>query len=294
MNDLTFDLESVFTSMYADDTTFYLNGPDTASIQDAIQSDMNIINDWYINNKMILNVDKSNTMVVCNSQKRRRHQYHLNVKIGGQYLQHVTNTEILGVTIDHDLKWSIHVDNMCKKLARLLALLRRICFYLTTESMVLFYNSYVMPCFTYCTNVWGNCNKTDLNRLFMYQKRFIRIVFNDYTTEVNDLFYRSKWLTVFEIIEYQTSILMFKCINGIAPDYLKQLFSFNKYNVYNLRRSIFDVIVPRPKTETLKRAFSYNGAATWNKIPTSVREAPNILTFKRNVKFFILSKRSLE
>ena len=75
--------------MYADDTTFYLNGPDSASIQDAIQSDMNIVNDWYINNKMILNVDKSNTMVVCNSQKRRRHQNHLNVKIGGQYLQHV-------------------------------------------------------------------------------------------------------------------------------------------------------------------------------------------------------------
>ena len=101
-------------------------------------------------------------------------------------------------------------------------------------------------------------------------------------------------MTVFEIIEYQTSILMFKCINGIAPDYLKQLFSFNNYNVYNLRRNSFDVIVPRPKTETLKRAFSYNGAATWNKIPTSVREAPNILTFKRNVKLFILSKRSLE
>ena len=59
---------------------------------------------------------------------------------------------------------------MCKKLARLLDLLRRICFYLITESMVLFYNSYVMPCFTYCTNVWANCNKTDLNRLFMYQK----------------------------------------------------------------------------------------------------------------------------
>ena len=33
-----------------------------------------------------------------------------------------------------------------------------------------------MPCFTYCINVWCNCNKTDLNRLFMYQKLFLMTI----------------------------------------------------------------------------------------------------------------------
>ena len=51
--------------------------------------------------------------------------------------------------------------------------------------------------------------------------------------------------TLFEIIEYQTSILTFKSINGTAPDYLQELFSANNYNMYNLRRSISDVIVKR-------------------------------------------------
>ena len=48
----------------------------------------------------------------------------------------------------------------------------------------------------------------------MYQKRFITIVFNDYTTVINELFNRSKWCTAFEIIEYgyQTSILMFNAL----------------------------------------------------------------------------------
>ena len=47
-------------------------------------------------------------------------------------------------------------------------------------------------------------------------------------------------------------------------------------------------VVKRHKTKTLKRASSYNGtAATWNKIPASIREVPNILTLKRNVKVII-------
>jgi hypothetical protein len=257
-----------------------------------MQSDMNVVNDWYINNKMVLNVDKSNSMVICNPQKRRlQTNCDLTIEIGGQQLENVENTQILGINIDQNLKWSTHVHNMCMKLSRLLALLRRIRFYLTTDSKVLFYNSYVMPCFMYCITVWGNCSKTELNRLYMYQKRFIRIVLNDYTTNINDLFNITNFLTVFEIIEYQTSILMFKCISGISPDYLQKLFSRNDNNVYNLRRHVSNLIIPRPTTETLKRAFSYNGAVNWNNLPEHVKEAPNILMFKRGVKYFILSKR---
>ena len=68
LNDLTFDLEYVLTNMYADDSTFYLSGKSILSIEPHIQSDMDILSKWYNVNKMVLNTDKSNCMLICNPQ----------------------------------------------------------------------------------------------------------------------------------------------------------------------------------------------------------------------------------
>ena len=155
LNDLTFDLEYVLTNMYADDSTFYLSGKSIVSIEPHIQSDMDILSKWYNVNKMVLNTDKSNCMLIC--KRNTLSEAKLHIHMNHQDLNNVTDTKILGVTVDQDLKWNLHIDNICKKLSRLSGLLWRIKSYLTFNAMVLFYNSYVLPCFQYCLSVWGNC-----------------------------------------------------------------------------------------------------------------------------------------
>ena len=49
---------------------------------------------------------------------------------------------------------------------------------------------------------------------------------------------------------------------------------------YPLRNVGTDLIVPRPKSETLRKSFSYQGSVLWNTLPLHVREAENITSFK--------------
>ena len=61
-----------------------------------------------------------------------------------------------------------------------------------------------------------------------------------------------------------------KSINGLAPVYLRELFSERDTN-YDLRDSFRKLNLPRkPRTNYLKRSFCYSGALLWNSLPESI------------------------
>ena len=101
-------------------------------------------------------------------------------------------------------------------------LLWRIKHYLTFDTRKLFYYSYILPVFDYCLLIWGQCNKTLLDRLYRLQKRVARMVLDDYEINENDLFKCLKWLTI-----------------------------------YNLRNSHINLHLLKPRTNMMKRSFSY-------------------------------------
>ena len=72
------------------------------------------------------------------------------------------------------------------------------------------------------------------------------------------------------------------------PDYLQELFHL-RVNNYNLRDSDHKLELPKPRTEYLKRSFSYSGALLWNNLPNDLRslKSLNILYLKRaSMNFF--------
>ena len=67
---------------------------------------------------------------------------------------------------------------------------------------------------------------------------------------------------------------------------LKAMFSPNEY-VYSLRDSEKKLIVPRPRTDYLKRSFSNGGALLWNSLPESLRLTSNLVEFKTGLEMFV-------
>ena len=59
----------------------------------------------------------------------------------------------------------------------------------------------------------------------------------------------------------QLSIFMYKVKNRLVPDYLCDLFTnVSDIHNYDTRQSGADLILPKPKTNSMKNAFSYTGA----------------------------------
>ena len=65
----------------------------------------------------------------------------------------------------------------------------------------------------------------------------------------------------------QKATMIFKCLHGLAPEYLASKFSKRNTN-YNLRDSENKLDVQLPRTNYLKNSFSYSGTTLWNMFPS--------------------------
>ena len=81
--------------------------------------------------------------------------------------------------------------------------------------------------------------------------------------------------------KHSSSVTMFKIFNNDCPTYLRERFHrTSEIHDYNLRGSNYDLQLPLPKTNFLKRSFSYRGAMAWNQLSNETREMGDLTSFK--------------
>ena len=114
---------------------------------------------------------------------------------------------------------------MCKNINSRLFLLSKIKIYLDKKSRILFFfNSYILPIFDYCSNVWGNLNDEGIQRITKLQKRAARIILDaPFLTPTRELFENLNWLSFCDRISYNKFVLVHKILHDKTPNYLKKL-----------------------------------------------------------------------
>ena len=84
------------------------------------------INQWFICNKMYLNKDKTNFIVlkptVDNDLSKN---YNYNLSIEGFVIDRVHSTKYLGIIIDDMLSWKDHINTLINKLSSLTGIMYR-------------------------------------------------------------------------------------------------------------------------------------------------------------------------
>ena len=89
------------------------------------------IQNWAVTNKLPINVDKTNVMIVTGKRLESKLDFQPSVKFSDHELVgNVSNATLLGLDIDSQLSFSQHVDKICNKLSQRIALLRKIRVYL--------------------------------------------------------------------------------------------------------------------------------------------------------------------
>ena len=121
MNDLPKCLEHCKTNMYADDTAICVSASDKAGVTKLMQDDLINVNDWLCANRLSLYIGKTSCMLVTSAQRRRRmSQDHLDLSLNDNQIEHVKASPYLGITIDQNLHFNIHTNNICNKANRAL------------------------------------------------------------------------------------------------------------------------------------------------------------------------------
>ena len=113
------------------------------------------------------------------------------------------------------------------------------------------------------------------------------LTFSSYDADANRLIRQLDWKDLSTQFQIQKSIMVYKSLNGLVPEYLSSKFVKRNETRYSLRDSVNKLFVPFPRTNFMKNSFTYSGAVLWNSLPCHVREAESLSQFKRlvNVHF---------
>ena len=232
-------------------------------------------------NKLALNIDKTKVMKIATSQRLLRDRNDLQVFVDGSKVDNVTCMKCLGVQIDQNLKFHEHVQYNFKKVSQMLGMLRKNKQFLTEEQLNQIYKSFILPHFLYSSTVWSQFSITDTNKLTSLQKRCGRIISNvSHDADIRLVFDDLQWQFLESLFIKQRNTMMYKCINGLVPDYLSNEFKFAQRS-YEFRQSTLNLALPRCNTESFRKSFIFRGVQSWNNLPHNVKNATSLKQFKR-------------
>ena len=158
--------------------------------------------------------------------------------------------------------------------------------YVPLSTVKTMYRSIVEPYLRYCCTVWGCCTETDLKRLQILQNRAARIVTNSaYDAHSLSLIKGLGWLTVKELIRFETATTVCKSVNQLCPNYMAQMFQRQREQAKRtLRNTETDLKLPLFRTNNGQKSFAYRGAAVWNGLDHQIKLSPSLSNFKLKLK----------
>ena len=116
------------------------------------QKNLDAVENWTRENKMKLNVEKTNLMVF---NFTKDHQFCSRLYLEGKLLETVHETKLLGTIITSDLKWERNTDMLTKKAYQRMEMLRKLrSFGVKTEDLVTIYVLYIRSILELNCQVW--------------------------------------------------------------------------------------------------------------------------------------------
>ena len=175
INDLQKELQNTLCVKYVDDSTIasFASDPQDDNMQEAFQE----VEKWCENNQMKLNESKTKEILFNLSKKIS------NVPLiktsTNQDIERVSETTLLGVTLQNNLPWASHVANMVKKASKrvfFLSQLKRSS--VPTKDLLTIYKALIRPVLEYASPVWHcGLNKAQDSELESVQYRCLKIIY---------------------------------------------------------------------------------------------------------------------
>ena len=266
INDLNSVCKDAMSIFFADDSNLFKNGNNLSRIEKDLNEILSNVSQWLKVNKLSLNVKKTHYMIF--SKKKNLQKPSVNLKIDGEPLSEVNKTKFLGIVIDNKLSWNDHINYISGKISRGIGILIRARAFLNKKTLITLYYSFIYPYFIYCNQVWGYTSKKNLNRLFVLQKKAVRIICQvNRQCHTSPLFKELNLLNIWQINTFLIGQFMYRCYHKILPSLFDDYFTrSNVIHQHMTRQSPFHYEVCLVRTEYGKTSIRFSGPSTWNEI----------------------------
>ena len=273
---------------YADDSQLYLAFESTiegkfgalAQIEMCVKE----IDLWMVNNKLKLNGDKTELLVI-NARNRSCPAVEY-IEVSNSRIQPSTSARNIGVTFDHHMSMDKHVTNICKNCFFHLRKIARIKEYLSTSDIQTLVHAFITSKLDNCNSLLYGLPKFLIDRLQNVQNCAARLVTGSKKYDhITPLMKQLHWLPISQRIIYKIVLITYKSLNGSAPHYINNM--LKPYTPSANLRSLSKGLLTIPSVKLVnygERSFSYAAPKLWNELPEYIRKSETLPIFKTRLK----------
>ena len=265
---------------YADDTHLYISfspADETGHLDAlaAIELCIQVIRNWMQDNKLLLNEDKTEFLLIGTKQQLAKVNIS-HVTVGKVNIAPQSPVKNLGVWLNPNLSMVDHITETSSAAFYHLYNIRRIRRFLTKECTETRIHAFIVP-------------ERHLQKLQRVQNAAARFIFQESRyCHITPLLKSLHWLPVRYRIVSKILLITFKAVHGLAPAYISELVSIREsagrhYLPFNngLRLNYS----PCKSLATLRdRSFRVAAPKLWNDLPSEIRNMTSVQNF---LKIFI-------
>ena len=275
IDDIKSVIQNAYCHLYADDTIILKGASDPDSLIASLERELSNVDHWLSINKMTINTKKTEVIFFGNKAHLKKLD-NKTVRYLDTPLKRKDKVKYLGVLFDEKMQWKYQIKNITQKASLKLGKIKAIASFLTPHTKKLLVNALVMPYFHYCSPAWSNAAPFRLSKI------------NKKVVDASVFLGREDNYSIYNMLDKDISLLTFKALNNIAPNYLCSKIQMAKNcHSHNTRRAAKNHLqIPSSNTKFGMRTFAYRASKLWNDLPNELLDIKSLLKFKTSVKDF--------
>ncbi len=276
---------------YADDTQLYLTFkqkvPGAAeAARHKIQSCIQEIREWMASRKLKLN-DSKTEMLLIHSRYRKGQEFP-EVQIGDELITCNDSARNIGVVFDCYLSMDKQVSAITQQAFMELRNIAKVRNFFPPGALETLCHAFITSRLDNGNSLLYGLPKKLLNRLQYVQNSMARMItstrkYDHITPVLKEL----HWLPITARINFKVLLITYKCLNGLAPEYLSELLKpFDTQGMRSTEQGL--LLIPRTHLVTYgDRAFSRAAPYLWNQLPRHIRNSSSVNVFKSRLKTYL-------
>ena len=277
-----------FIINFADDTNVVVFGSEFKKVQAAANEVLSILQDYMKANKLTLNVEKTVSILFTPPTKK---SVKLDLYIGNNKLEQVSETKFLGITIDEKLKFTTHMNNVTRKAKTGLNALIQVKNILPYQAKLKIYYGLIHSHINYCPLIWLLDQPLKNHKILeKIQKKAVRILFN---AKPNS--HTENMFTISNITKIRNL-----CLNDQLNIMYQHQFNYLPKAISNIIIEAASHLRPERKKARFINIKTYDNTGNiaydminnWNKWPDEMTKTKKYspITVKKRIKKYLQSK----
>ena len=133
--------------------------------------------------------------------------------------------------------------------------------------------------------MWSGTTQQNIRKLQLLQNFAARILtgkrrYDHISLTLKEL----SWLPINEMLQLRDVTMVYKCLHGLAPNYLEtKLVKRSTIHCYNTRQNN-NINITFKRTSTGQRSFFDHSISSWNNLSDDTENSSNVISFKRSAR----------